>query len=234
MWSPILGKRFFASVILILSVLAGWQGFARLFSALVFIPVEIAVEKINTRNEINRDKLVELIDSAQGGIRWDDSARHWEQVSVLSFQLAQQQGFATKEGLKTLRSTQNQIKQSLLRAPNQAYLWYRLALVEVLLKSSSKYIAELLINSVMLGANELGYLMPRLSFCLLLLDEFSEADKDLLRRQVLIAWQSAPNKLTSYFTTDETRLNAIKTLLATQEPEILADILRVVAKQKKK
>jgi hypothetical protein len=231
--SYITTKRLFAFLILLLSMSSFYFILPKFRAAIAYIPVDNGINRINNKMELSAEYLMRLITISQASLLLDDNAHYWENSSLLLFNLAQKQGLMQPEGIATLTQTKNSIQQSLARSPSNAYLWYRLALVNILLAQPSKDNAKLLLMSIMIGPNEVQYLMPRLNLCLLLFAEFTEADEqNLLRQQLKTAWALEPKMVLGYITSNKSYLDAVTVLLSSKDADLLQQILKAVANKK--
>lgn len=198
----------------------------RVRASLNHVPVDSAIDKLNNNKTLSDAKLAELIATAQTSIELHDNPRYWEDLSALFFYRAQQQGLSAT----ALKQARHSMEQSLLRAPANAYLWYRLATVDILMQQPADKTAKKLMMSIMVGPNESRYLIPRLSFCLMLFSAFTEHDFDGIRSQVLTAWSLSPPLFLKQIAVNHQYMKTITLLLKDQHPAVLNEI--VVALEK--
>lgn len=199
-----------------------------------YIPVNIAIDKINAKKSLTNEQLIELITTAQNNITVSD-AHCWEDLSILWFQLAQQQGLNQLASLNSLQQAKHSIEQSLYYAPSNAFLWYRLALIDTLLQLPSKKVVQLLLMSMLTGPYELQYLIPRLNFCLLFFSELTTADeKDIVAQQLITAWKVSPQTIMSYLKVNANNLKVVTALLKEKDANLLQEITTAMNKQKTK
>lgn len=219
-------KKLPAFVILLLSITLFFMALPRVRASLNHIPVDSAIDKLNNNKTLSDSKLAQLIATAQTSIELHDNPRYWQDLSALFFYQAQQQGLSNT----ALKQAQHSMEQSLLRAPANAYLWYRLATIDILMQQSADKAAKKFMMSIMVGPNESRYLIPRLSFCLMLFSAFTEHDFDGIRSQVLAAWALSPSEFLKTCAMNHEYMKSITLLLKDQHPAVLNEI--VVALEK--
>ncbi|MFZ2726920.1 MAG: hypothetical protein WAX77_11760 [Methylococcaceae bacterium] len=227
-------KKTYAFVVLLSSLLVCVMILPQVKQAFDYIPVSMAVNKINSKNRLTNEQLVELITTAQNNISVSD-AHDWEDLSILWFQLAQQQGLNKIASLHSLQQAKHSIEQSLYYAPSNAFLWYRLALIDTLLQLPNKKVTQLLLMSILTGPYELQYLIPRLNFCLLFFSELTTDDeKDMVRQQLITAWTVSPQTVIGYLKINSNNLTVITELLKEKDADLLQEITVMMNKQKTK
>lgn len=213
-------EKSFALLILIVSLWVFNASLMRVRAALNHIPVDAAIDKINARKKLDAPQLAHLIDIANTSIKLDNNPHYQEDLSNLLFYQAQTQGLATD----TLEKTEHAIKQALVLSPANAYLWYRLATVQLLLQQPPEKIANALRMSIMTGSSEAGFLIARLGLALMVSSAFSEEDVDLLRLQIINAWKLQPKVFLATCVYNKAQLQTITRLLENKHSSVLHDI----------
>ena len=213
-----------ALLILLVSISVFIAALTRVRAALNHIPVDFGIKKINAKNKLNAAQLTHLINIAESSITLNDSPHYLADLSTLLFNQAQLQGLSNTAGLETLKKTEQTIEYALSQSPANAYLWYRLATVQLLLQQPDEKVAKTLLLSIMTGPSEAGYLISRLNLCLMLFSAFTQDDAELLRIQVINAWTLEPKVFLTSCVYNEERLNLITHLLANKHPVVIQNI----------
>ncbi len=214
-------EKSFALLILLVSVGVFSASLMRVRAALNNVPVDFAIDKINTKKKLDVRQLQHLIDIANASIHIDNNNPHYrEDLSDLLFYQAKTQGFS----VDVLKKTEQAITTALNLSPANAYLWYRLATVQLLSQQAPEKVAESLRLSMMTGPSEAGFLIARLSLGLMVFSSLSGEDLDLLRLQVLSAWKLEPKIFLATCVYNKQRLQIISTLLENKHPFVLHDI----------
>jgi hypothetical protein len=218
------------SLILSLSIALFCLALPRLRASFNHLPVDAAISKLDKKQILNHKELTALIVIAKKSIELHENPKYWADLSTLQLYQAQTQGLLRPASLALLQQTQYSIEQSLIRSPANSLLWYKLAAISSLLHAPTEKTTKALLLSVMTGPYELGHLLPRLNLCLLLFSNFNHNDKDLLRSQVLIAWE-ASNELFLHTTlSNDKNRDKVRLLLKDGYPYILSAMVKAVEK----
>jgi hypothetical protein len=212
--------RGLAVVIFLLSSMLFFTALPRLRSSLNHIPVDSALSELDNNRQINDQRLSKLIAIAQADIVVYDHAQYWQDASILLAYQAQRQ-----TDQDSLQQAKHSIEQSLARSPANPYLWYKLATLDILLHQPAHKIAKTLLLSMMTGPNELGYLLPRLNLSLMLFNQLTKDDIDIVREQILTAWKMSPTLFAMTFAYDEKSIDIINNLLKDDSPTVLKEII---------
>ena len=223
-------KKIFASLVLLVSMALFFMALPRVRAAFNYFPVDSALDRINHSESLDDEKLTQLIETAQASISLYDNPHYWEGLSVLFLYQAQKQGLSQEAGVKSIKLAKNSLEQALSSSPANAYLWYRLSVTHVLLRSPPEQTIKLLIMSIMTGPNEPEILIQRLNLCLLFFASFKEDDIDLLRSQTLTAWTLSPTDFLSTVASDEQRISIIRQLLADNHVAVLDEMEEALEK----
>lgn len=219
-------KKLLPFIILLLSIALLCMALPRVRASLNNVPVDFAIDKLNNNKAISNIQLTQLISTTQTSIALHDSPHYWEDLSALFFYQAQQKNLSTP----ILKQAQHSMEQALLRAPANAYLWYRLAVIDILLQQPTEKTAKKLMMSIMVGPNESKYLIPRLSFCLMLFPSLTENELDSIISQILIAWSLSPVDFLRTCASNQAYMNIITNLLKDQHPTVLNEIVAALEK----
>ena len=223
-------KKAFVVLVLLTSVALFFLALPRVRAAFNYIPVDVAIEKINNKENLDDDKFAELIEIAQTSISLDDNPHYWQGLSRL-FQYQGQKNQPLQEiSTDWLKQEQYAIEQSLVRSPANSDLWYRLSVIHFLLHLPPEQIVKMLIMSITTDPNNTGILMQRLSLCLTLSQMFEDGDVDLLRSQILTAWSVSPVDFLSTVANVEDNISIIWQLLADKDSSILKEMVEALEK----
>lgn len=227
-------KNLFAFFVLLIAMVLIIQMLPKVRAAFNHIPINTAINKLNNKKQLNNEQLELLIATAYQSIDLDNNSYYWEDLGLLSFQLVRQYDLTQQsKRLPLLSQAKYSIEQSLSHSPAQADLWYQLSSIHVLLNLSHKKIADILLMSIMVDPYDFEFLIPRLHSCLLLFSEFSaKDDRDVLRHQVLLAWQDSPEIFITSLSKKE--LGAVIMLLKEKNALTLKVMLATLDKKKVK
>jgi len=217
-------NKSFALLILLVSVALFFVALPRVRAALNYFPVDFVIDRINSKESLDDEKLDQAIETAQATISLDDNPHYREGLNVLFLYQAQKEDLSEEARVNSLKLAKNSMEQSLSRSPANAYLWYRLSVVDVLLQLPPEQTVKMLIMSIMTGPNEPEILMQRLGFCLMFFDLFKQDDIDLLRSQILTAWSLSPADFLSDIANNEEQMSIIRLLLADNHAVVLKEM----------
>lgn len=218
------------SLILSLSITLFCLALPRLRASLNYLPVDATISKLNKKQFLDPKELNVLIASAEKSIALQNNPKYRADLSTLLLYQAQTQGLLQPVSLSLLKQAQLNIEQSLSRSPANSLLWFKLAAIFALLQAPAEKTTQALLLSIMTGPYELGHLLPRLSLCLSLYSNFTHNDQDLLRSQVLIAWEASNKLFLQTIASNQHNMDKIRGLLKDNSPDILSAIVAAVEK----
>jgi len=217
-------NKSFALLILLISVALFFVALPRVRAALNYFPVDFVIDSINSKESLDDEKLGQSIETAQASISLDDNPHYWEGLSMLFLYQSQKEDLSEEARVKSLKLAKNSMEQSLSRSPANAYLWYRLSVVDVLLQLPPEQTVKMLIMSIMAGPNEPEILMQRLGLCLMFFDLLKQDDIDLLRNQILTAWSLSSADFLSDVANNEEQMSIIRLLLVDNHASVLKEM----------
>ena len=222
-------KKAFALLILLVGIALFFLALPRVRAAFNYLPVDVAIEKINNKENLDDDKLAELIETAQTSLSLDDNAHYWEGLSGLFLYQAQKEDRSKEANINWLKQAKYSIEQSLARSPANADSWYRLSVVHFLLDLPPEQMVKMLVMSIITDPNATGILMQRLNLCLQFFYLFEDDDNDLLRTQVLTAWSASSVDFLSTVANAQ-NMSIIWLLLADKDSSILKEMVEALEK----
>lgn len=186
------------------------------------LPVDAAINELNNQKDLDAQRIDSLIAIAQQSIVLSDQPRYWADLSRLLFFQAETTKPLSLKQRSLLKQSRYSIEQSLARSPANSLLWFQLAKLDILLNTVSDKTFKALNLSMITGPYELGHLLPRLQLCLWLFSKFDVKDHFLLRSQILIAWQKAPQLFIKEIALKNNNMRKIRFLLQNQSADVLA------------
>ncbi len=209
-------------LVLVLGMLLLSAALPRLKASLNHLPVDLAINELNSGKDLDFQKADTLRKTALQSIALSDQPRYWADLSRLLFFQAQKTASLSLKRQSLLKQTQYSIEQSLTASPANSLLWLQLAQLHVSLNSVSDKTINALTLSILTGPYELGHLLPRLQLCLALLSKFDTKDYFLLQSQILIAWQKAPTLFIKEVALKNNNMTKIRFLLQNKSADVLA------------
>lgn len=225
--------KLFALLVLLVSSSLFFIALSQVRATLNHVPVNFAVTSINNKKRLDTAPLNHIIDLAKNSINIDNNPHYSEDLTTLLFYQAQKQGIFGKSGVNTLKQAKQSAESALSEAPANAYLWYQLATINLLLGESPEKIAKTLLMSIMTGPSESAFLIPRLNLCLMIFSTFSKDDHDMLRTQVLNAWTLSHKYFLELCAYNKERIVLISQLLENKNPDELNNIISAFEKSHK-
>jgi hypothetical protein len=218
-------QKSFAFLVFLVSSMLFFAALSQVMATLNNVPVNFGINSINFKEKIDDEPLNQLIGLSRNSIHLKDNPRYSEELSKLLFYQVLKQGLFNKKGIPVLKEAKQSAEHALSKAPANAYLWYQLATINLLLGESRELIARQLLFSIMTGPNEASFLIPRLNLCLLIFPTFDRDDHDILRTQVLKAWTLSPGLFLSLCAYNKDRITLISLLLKDKNPDELNKII---------
>ena len=195
------------------------------------LTVSTAIDKINEHEELDTDKLNELIETTQANLANLDNPHYWDDLSQLKLHKWQNDFDLSEEDKQSLLvETKKTIEQSLLRSPSNASQWHRLAILKLLLNESREQIVKTLMMSVLTGPNEAAILLPRINLGLMLHSYFTNEDAETFSEQLVIAWSLSPPDFISTVANDPQMMDTVRTLLEKQHSLVLEEMEEAIEK----
>lgn len=217
-------KKLIALLVLVISLVLLLMALPRFRSALNYLSVDVALEKISNQQELDLNKVEQLISTTRSSIELHDSPRFWEGMSELLLYQAQKADVDAESKESLIKQAKSSVERSLLQSPANAYLWYRLAVINVLLRQPDENIVPLLIMSMITGPKESGIVNQRLSLSLDYLAAFEAEDLDLIEDQVITAWTLSPTDFIHSIAEDQRYMDIIRQILSENDAELLNDM----------
>jgi hypothetical protein len=216
----------YAAYIIFLSGILISLSVPRLIASLSYLPVQKTVLKL-TQQPILPDSFIQsMIVRVRYSLQWQNDPNYWRDLSRLVFYQVRFQGLT----INLLLATRHSIRQSLMRSPANAFLWYQAAVIDFLLQSSPNQIKQELVLSILTGPYALSYLLPRLKLCLQLLPFFNSTEQHLIRQQLLTAWALSPELCLNLIKMKGISRNNVRFLLHQTDPDILATMEHALEK----
>lgn len=195
----------------------------KLQAAVNYLPVELVVDKLASQSQFSDQQFEKWIKTTQKSIALDSTAHYWNGLALLFYYRAQAQADpVVKRAL--LEGAKHNLEQALAISPANAYGWFRLAILDLLLEKPFTQAVSALLMSIKTGPHEQAFLIQRLSLCLVTAHAFKTDEFDWIRQQVIAAWQASPTQLLNILIANPMYMGIIRPLLKEQSPSELAAI----------
>ncbi len=151
------------------------------------------LQDIEMGGAINEEALVALVESRRQAAGWVESGRHWSDLALAEFMLADKDGTGGDRDRILLAS--DSLAFALALSPADPHAWTRRAYAEMLLNGPSGVAASALVMSVLTARYEPDLMFVRLELCLLSWSHFSVGDRSFVLDQIRLAWRQSPDRL---------------------------------------
>lgn len=220
-----LSRRFALALLVVsLSLVLLSLSWPRLQAALIYLPVEAAIQAHWNGSPIPADQLSTLEMRAREAIDVHSYPHYWEGLSLLSYLEALQQGSRLNQQRLAFESSVVGANESLKLAPIQPRLWMRRADVMDWLSFRPEPALDALKMSVLTGRVEPMLQSSRLRLGYDRLGSLDEEGRQLLADQTQLAWQMRQAEVLRALRRGELRINRVKYLLASTHPDLLREI----------
>ena len=104
----------------------------------------------------------------------------------------------SEQNLQLIRQARQDTMQGLKLSPVDPAAWFRLAMMDYVLKEPDQKVIEALIMSFYAGRVDYELLFPRLFFSYLYLDRFNDEMRQIWQKQLPLAWSAQPTTLMAF------------------------------------
>lgn len=167
----------------------------RTIAALVMLPGDPILNAVQGGGEVSQSDLEVLMGSREAALAWIDSGRVWTDLGLARLRLARKAGFSGVEGRRLLDDAISALRQGLALAPANPFAWARLGYVQLVRHGRSQAVAEALKMSMLTGSHLPRLMFSRLRLSLTTWRYFDGEEREMVKRQVRLAWKASPKKL---------------------------------------
>ena len=133
--------------------------------------------------------------SRTASLEWVENGRGWADLGLLQFNVAERLGFGHEQSRERLSASRMAHRRALSLSPAQAYVWARLAHIELLKVGPSPAIGRLLDRAITTAPFDRRLAFTRLELCFLVWRQLSPEVRELAARQIRFAAGISPVRL---------------------------------------
>lgn len=162
--------------------------FPRLVSNVLVAPAAPVLRKIKNQQPVTADELATAARALERSIGWSNDGELRTDLGLmllLSAEMLPEGDLTTIEIVGDVRSW---LKEGIALGPASPYAWARLAYAEATIGGWTPFAVDCLRMSLLTAPRETGLLWTRLRLGMLAWPHLSLDDKDLIARQIEIAW----------------------------------------------
>ena len=211
-----------------LSVLAlSWP---RLKASIRYRPVDIAIARYHTDQQIPSDRLAVLINFTKQAIDYHNHYRYHDGLSQLHYLRALDVYTPALERREAYRLAETEAASSLQQAPAQPSVWLRLATVRWILHDEPEAIIQPWKMSIFTGRTHSSLFANRVEIGLAQREFMDQEAVAMLRDQLLLAWRTRPGTLIRVLARRDPQLAITSMLLTGTDPSALEEMEAWIAK----
>lgn len=213
-----------AAGIFAISAVLVYLAWPRLHAALLFLPVDTAINNYYETGETPTQQLEGLQRRARESIAVHPHHRYHDGLSLLHFLAAADPANPLHRRRQSFERSIEAASESLRRAPAQPRAWLRIAQARAWLRYPPDEVIAGLKMAVYTGRVEPSMFMTRLALGLSYLPRMDGEGRAMMRDQVLLAWQLRRGEFVRSVRAGEVKLRPVGQLLAEAHGEILDEI----------
>jgi hypothetical protein len=202
----------------------------RLRASIVYLPVEGALKRHWTGEQLPARQLEALGLRAQQALDIHDHYRYWDGLSLLRYLLSMDADRSAEARYEALQQSIDYGRRSLVRAPAQPMTWLRIAAAGASLGAPRQDIARALEMSMFTGRVEPTLLPVRLELGYAFLQNFDSKALRMLENQTLLMWRLQRRGLLQLIRSGSVSFSDISQVLAARHPDVLADMESEIVK----
>ena len=191
-----------------------WLAIPQTVAAVQLLPGNPILDAIQRGAQPTRGELKFYVETRKAALEWTDSGRLWTDLGLAYLQLAELAGYRSRAGRIYLTTSRRTVRRGLSLAPSNPFAWSRLAFLRLIGDGPSPGVADAVMMSILTGPHERRLLESRIRYAVLLWDELSSEDRQLIKRQILWAERIRRRALLKMARTDETAMRVISSALA--------------------
>ena len=212
------------AIVLALSGLLFYLAYPRLHAALVYLPVDTAINRYYDTGEVQSAQLEGLQQRAREAIEINPHHHYLDGLSLLYHLQAADPEQALYRRREAFEFAITAAEDSLERAPAQPRTWLRVAQARSWLRYPPEQVIDALKMAIFTGRVEPSMFMTRLDLGLAYLPRMDAEGQAMMRDQVLLAWALQQRQLARALKSGELRLAGFETLLADAHEAVLNEI----------
>lgn len=215
------------AVVAVVSAVLLYLAVPRTVAAFLALPERHLLADIRGGGDADKEALQALIDSRRRASEWSKPALYSSELALAHLFMAEAAGPTPASRAGHLTLAQMYLEASLRQAPANPHDWTRLAYVQMLTRGPSTQSADALAMSILTARYEPDLMFARLQLSLICWKFFAFPDQDIVRDQVRLAWQEAPDRLLKLVRREEW-VDILRSAFA-GNPDFLADLERRLA-----
>jgi hypothetical protein len=196
----------------------------RLQASFRYLPVDIAISRYHSDQQIPSDRLEVLIDFTHQAIAYHDNYRYHDGLSLLHYLRGLDVFTPALERREAYRQAAAEAMTSLLQAPAQPTAWLRLATLRWILHDEPETIIQPWKMSIFTGRTHSSLFAQRVEMGLAQREFMDQEAVAMLRDQLLLAWRARPGTLIRVLARRDRELVVTRALLASTDPEAVEEM----------
>ena len=200
----------------------------RLYASWLYLPVDTAIDKYYTSRENPSAQLDALQQRAERAISAHEHHRYHDGLSLLNYLQGIDQDFPLYQRKQALEASIQSAETALSLAPAQPRTWLRIAQARSRLFYPAADVIEPFEMAVLTGRVEPSMFMTRLALGLAYLRSMNDAQKNMVRDQLLLAWKMQPHAVKRALKDKELKMEPVETLLAGTHSVTLQELREVL------
>jgi hypothetical protein len=201
-----------------------YLAYPRLHAALVYLPVDTAINRYYDTGEVQAAQLEGLQQRARAAIEIQPHHRYHDGLSLLYHLEAADPKNPLFQRRAAFESSILAAEASLALAPAQPRTWLRVAQARSWLRYPPEQVIDALKMAIFTGRVEPSMLLTRLALGLAYVPRMDGEGRAMMRDQVLLAWELQPREVTRALRAGELRPAGFETLLAGAHQAVLDEI----------
>lgn len=230
--SPVAAKgRSYMVLAAILAVLLFSLAWPRLRAALIYLPVDAAIERYHGDGEVPRAALAGLQQRAERSVALHAHQEYWSGLALLWYLQALDGGQALAAQREAYERSLAAADRSLALAPVQPRTWLFRGLAQNWLSFRDAGVIDSFKMSVYSGRVEPGLLLTRLRLGYARLGQLDQEARGLLRDQTMLAWRLKPREVTLALKRGELDLRRVASLLGPADADVLRELQEILGEE---
>jgi hypothetical protein len=213
-----------AALAIIASALLAVLAWPRLQAAVLYLPVDAAIDRYFETRELPVAQLDALAARAREAIDAHPHHRYLDGLSLLHYLQALDVSRPPGSRSEALHAAIGAAEGALRLAPAQPSTWLRVAHARSALREGREQVLPPLELSILSGRVDPVLVLPRLELGLRYLDGMTPEARSLLRDQAVLAWRLNDRALVQSVREGRVKVGALRTLLGPVGADVLAEL----------
>lgn len=183
-----ISTHFFLVVLLLSSILLISFSLPRLLAGIKMTYPDTVYHQLRVSKTIPNEILVKAIIEAEDALSWENSSFTWSLIAYYSHKLIDSHQYSVEENLELASVAKSAYINSLSLSAVEPYVWYRLAIIHLILDKQDSEVVNFLKLSMYSGRVEPNLAVLRLYFLTRYLDSSGDELMSLVKDQVRLVW----------------------------------------------